>query len=112
MTTAWESEGRLVLRHPSGDGYGVELGSPGENLQVRAVGLGGTGWREADVSAEHRWCGELTQLRAQLAKSDGQLEILKSTPVGAQPVKRVVLAQEDERAEDGQEELKTRRLGE
>ena len=112
MSTAWESEGKLVLRHPSGDGYGVELGGRGEKLQVRAVGLRAQGSREADVSAEQRWCGELTELQAQLAKGGEQLEILKATPIGAQPVKRVVLTQEVERAEDEQEEFKMRRIGE
>lgn len=112
MATTWEDEGRLVLRHPSGDGYGVEVGGRGEKMQVRAVGLTVQGTRAADVSAEHRWCGELTDLQEKLAKNGGRLEILKSTPIGAQPLKRVVLVHEDERTEEVQEELRMRRQGE
>jgi len=112
MATAWESEGRLVLQHPSGDGYGVELGGRGEKLQVRAVGFGAPTSQAKDTAAEERWCGELSQIGSELGKMGGQLEILRSTPVGAQPVKRVVLSREEERSEEGAEEMKLRSLGE
>lgn len=112
MAAAWESQGRLVLQHPSGDGYGVEIGGRGEKLQVRAVGFGAPTSQAKDTAAEERWCGELSQMSSELGKLGGQLEILRSTPVGAQPVKRVVLAQEEERSEEGFEEMKLRSLGE
>jgi hypothetical protein len=108
MSTAWESDGKLVLKHPSGDGYGVEFGGRGEKLQVRAVSFGGSG---CDVAAEERWCGEFGALRGVLAGKGAELEIVRATPVGAQPVKRVVLV-EDERREDQVEELRVRRVGE
>jgi len=94
MTTAWVSEGRVVLRKAANPGYGVELsgGTKSDLLQVRAVGIGNSA--EARDSARDRdmetiWCGEFERLQALVAKSGGSISIETARPVGQFPLKVV-----------------------
>lgn len=94
MQTAWVQDGRVVLRHGTRPGYGVELASPtdAERLQVRAVAFRSA---EApadpvrDTDAETLWCGDLHALEARLAASGGGIEIERAFPVGAVPLRVV-----------------------
>ena len=91
MTTAWAAEGRLVLRSAARAGYGVEM-SGGERFQMRPVafeadGVGPDPSRDRD--AETIWCGDVGSLEERLAELGGVLQIQKSTPIGAVPLKRI-----------------------
>jgi hypothetical protein len=94
METAWVQDGRVVVRHGSRPGYGVELASPTdtERLQVRAVAFRSA---EApadpvrDSDAETLWCGDLHALEARLAASGGGIQIERALPVGAVPLRVV-----------------------
>jgi hypothetical protein len=94
MTTAWVSEGRVVLRKAANPGYGVELsgGTKSDLLQVRAVGIGNSA--EARDSARDRdletiWCGQFERLQALVAKSGGSISIETARPAGQFPLKVV-----------------------
>jgi hypothetical protein len=92
MQTAWVQDGRVVLRHGTRPGYGVELASPAdsERLQVRAVAF-----RSADApadpvrdtDAETLWCSDLHDLDKRLAASGGGIHIERALPVGAVPLR-------------------------
>ena len=111
MDTVWSEQGKLVVRHSKDVDYGLELGGRAEagRMQVRAVSFSDNG-TAADIQAETTWCGDLSRLQTSLAASGTELAIVKALPVGAQPVKRVVLAVDDEEREEF-EELRSRRVG-
>ncbi len=63
-------------------------------MQVRAVAFdadGDTADFARDRDAETIWCGEVTELEADLANAGTELIIEKSRPVGEIPLKRVPL---------------------
>jgi hypothetical protein len=96
MTLASPKDGRLVLRSTTRPDYGVEVSSAGsERMQLRAVVFdvdGDTADRARDRDAETIWCGEVSELGADLAKAGVGLVIEKSRPVGEVPLKRIALA--------------------
>lgn len=105
MTLASPQDGRLVLRSTTRPDYGVEVSSAGsERMQMRAVAFdadGDTANRARDRDAETIWCGEVSELGADLAKAGAGLIIEKSRPVGEVPLKRVALkGTSDARATD------------
>jgi hypothetical protein len=92
METAWVQDGRVVLRHGTRSGYGVELASPAdaERLQMRTVAFR-SGETPADpvrdTDAETLWCGDLQTLDARLAATGGGIEIERALPIGAVPLR-------------------------
>lgn len=115
METAWVQDGRVVLRHGSRPGYGVELASPTdtERLQVRAVAFRSS---EApadavrDSDAETLWCGDLHALEARLAASGGGIQIERALPVGAVPLRVVSESTADTAAHISRAPLRERHL--
>lgn len=97
MSTAWASEGRLVLRSAARPDYGVEL-SGGERFQMRPVAFDTNG-RGPDPSrdrdAETIWCGDVGSLEKRLAEHGDGLEIERSFPVGAVALKRIEIVGPD-----------------
>jgi len=97
MATAWAQDGRIVVRKPGTQDYGVELGAPGDaaRLQVRLVGsdqpsAARTAGRDRDQ--EVSWCSEFDALQAKVAAAGGHLVIERAVGVGVQPVKTVTFA--------------------
>lgn len=97
MATAWASDGRIVVRKPGTQDYGVELGAPGDaaRLQVRLVGSDRPSTArtaERDRDQEVGWCSEFEALQARVAAAGGHLVIERAVGVGVQPVKTVAFA--------------------
>ncbi|MBY8823221.1 hypothetical protein [Sphingomonas colocasiae] len=93
MSTAWATEGRLVLRSTGRPDYGVEL-SGGERVQMRPVAFdaNGTGPDPSrDRDAEQIWCSDVTSLDRTLEQLGDDLVIEQSIPVGTIPLKRIRL---------------------
>lgn len=94
MTTQVAGDSRLILRNASRPDYGVEVSPAGAKMQMRPVAFedGGLGPDPArDRDAETIWCGDVTSLQASLAEVGAELQIEKSLPVGAVPLKRIRL---------------------
>lgn len=91
MSTAWASEGRLVLRNAARPDYGVELKGD-DRFQMRPVAFdyNGRGPDPArDKDAETIWCGDVTDLERQLAQLGDSFQIEKALPIGEVPLKRI-----------------------
>lgn len=91
MSTAWASEGRLVIRSAARPDYGVEL-SGADRFQMRPVAFDANGRGPdpaRDVDAETIWCGDVTGLERRLAELGDGLHIEKALPIGAVPLKRI-----------------------
>jgi hypothetical protein len=94
MTTQVAGDSRLILRSASRPDYGVEVSPAGAKMQMRPVAFEGEGLGPdpaRDRDAETIWCGDVTSLQASLAKVGTGLQIEKSLPVGAVPLKRMRL---------------------
>lgn len=97
MATAWAKDGRIIVKKPGTQDYGVELGAPGDasRLQVRLVGSdrpASVRSSERDRDQEVSWCTEFHALQANVAASGGYLAIERAIEVGAQPVKTVTFS--------------------
>lgn len=94
MATAWAAQGRVVLRKPTLDGYGIEVaGAPdSQRLQVRAVAFSSDRDLARDRDVETLWCGDLTKLKALFGARATTLELERALPVGATPLKVVDVA--------------------
>lgn len=94
MTTTFAASGRLVVADAARPGYGVEVSgaADGRQFQMRPVAFAAPG-EPADTSrdrdAETIWCGQASELSRALAAGGGGMEIVRSLPVGATPLKRV-----------------------
>jgi hypothetical protein len=100
METAWVQDGRVVIRHGTRIGYGVELASPTDTdlLQVRAVAFrspGAPADTVRDTDAETLWCGDLNALEERLADSGGGIQIERAHPIGAVPLRVVTESADD-----------------
>ncbi|MGU3327131.1 hypothetical protein ACLBXB_09360 [Methylobacterium mesophilicum] len=96
MEAAWAKEGRIVVRRPGTDDYGVEFAAPADasRMQARLVGSDRpSSPRNAkrDKDQETIWCGQFDQLRSVLANHGGQVEIERALPPGEQAVKTIKL---------------------
>lgn len=96
MASAWERDGRIVVRKPGAADYGVELGAPADaaRLQVRLVGAAQPAApRDAkrDADQETIWCSEFDQLRAELAIAGGEVIIERALRPGEQPLRSVAM---------------------
>jgi hypothetical protein len=94
MATVWARDGRLVVRKPGVEDYGVELGAPvdASRLQVRVVGSDRPVTRRdatRDRDQETIWCGQFNELRAVIAAQGGEIVLERALEPGAQPVKTV-----------------------
>lgn len=97
LSTATSESGRLVLRTPADDGYGVEVVSGGTNkMQVRSVAFSGSRDTSQDIPEERRWCSDFGKLQATLRAAGSDLVIEKALGVGAAPI-RVLDGGTDER---------------
>ncbi len=102
LATATASSGRLVVRNPSDNGYGVEVvaGVGFDKMQVRSVAFGASRDASQDIPEDQRWCGDFGKLQAALRADGCEVVIEKALGVGATAMK-VVAAGEDERRRDG-----------
>lgn len=96
MSTSLAADGRLVLRSAARPDYGVEVSAVAgaERMQMRPVAFeaGGVGPDPGrDRDAEKIWCGDVSTLQDALAAAGGGLVIYRALPVGATPLKRVVV---------------------
>ena len=94
MASAWERDGRIVVRKPGAADYGVELGAPADaaRMQVRLVGSAQpSAPRDArrDADQETIWCSEFDRLRAELASAGGEVVIERALLPGEQPLRSV-----------------------
>lgn len=95
MTATFAESGRLVVADAARPGYGVEVNgaADGRQFQMRPVAFAAPG-QPADTSrdrdAETIWCGQASELSKALAASGGGMEIVRSLPIGATPLKRIV----------------------
>jgi len=94
MATVWARDGRLVVRKPGVEDYGVELGAPADasRLQVRVVGSDRPVTRRdatRDRDQETLWCGQFDELRALIAAQGGEIVVERALEPGAQLVKTV-----------------------
>ncbi|WP_439486956.1 hypothetical protein [Blastomonas fulva] len=97
MSTAWASEGRLVIRSAARPDYGVEL-SGADRFQMRPVAFDANGRGPdpaRDKDAETIWCGDVTGLEQRLAALGDGLKIEKALPIGAVPLKRIEIGGSD-----------------
>ena len=100
MATAWAKDGRLVVRKPGTQDYGVELGAPGDvsRLQVRLVGSDQPAFARSavrDRDQEVSWCSEFEVLQEKVTAAGGHLSIERAVGVGVEPVKTVTFADVD-----------------
>ena len=96
VASAWERDGRLVVRKAGAFDYGVELGAPADavRLQVRLVGAARPAApRNArrDADQETIWCSEFDRLRENLAAEGSELQIERALQPGEQPVRTVAM---------------------
>lgn len=96
MSTTWVTDGRLVLRSSARPDYGVEVSGRGDGgrIQMRAVAFDANGngpEPSRDRDAETIWCGDVTGLQERLSKIGGALVIERARPIGATPLKRIVV---------------------
>jgi hypothetical protein len=96
MEAAWAKEGRIVVRRPGNDDYGVEFAAPADasRMQARLVGSDcPANPRNAmrDKDQETIWCGQFDHLRSALADHGGHVEIERALPAGEQAVKTISL---------------------
>ncbi len=94
MITAWVEKGRIVVRKPDDNAYGVELGAvaDAERIQIQLVSFEqqhSTLKASLDLNRETIWCSEFDHLKSLLAKSGTTLEIEKALPIGTKPLKIV-----------------------
>ena len=91
MATAWAENGRIVVKKPNEDGYGVELGAieDAERMQVQLVSFDQSINVPQDLNRETIWCSEFSQLKLALEQSGSALHIEKALPVGSKPLKRM-----------------------
>lgn len=95
MTTTFAASGRLVVADAARPGYGVEVSgaADGRQFQMRPVAFAAPGDptdASRDRDAETIWCGQVTALSKSLADAGDGLEVVRSLPIGATPLKRVV----------------------
>lgn len=92
MATAWAKNGRIIVKKPNEEGYGVELGAveDAERMQVQLVSFDLSINASQDLNRETIWCSEFSHLKLALEKSGTALHIEKALPVGSKPLKRVV----------------------
>ena len=92
MATAWAENGRIVVKKPNEEGYGVELGAveDAERMQVQLVSFDQSINASQDLNRETVWCSEFFHLKLALEQSGTALHIEKALPVGSKPLKRVV----------------------
>lgn len=96
MEQTWLRDGRIVLRKPGKQDYGVEVGAPADlsRLQVRLVGSDRPGQpRTAKRDADHEasWCGEFDRLKDLVAAAGGKVVVERAMEAGAEPVRTVSL---------------------
>jgi hypothetical protein len=96
MDAAWAEDGRIVVRRPGAEDYGVELAAPADlsRPQARLVGSDRPqAPRDAarDTDQETIWCGQFNQLRAIVAGEGGRIEIERALAPGEQAVKTVTM---------------------
>ena len=102
MAAAWAEQGRVVVRKPGAQDYGVELAAPGdvERLQVRVVRAEGVAAdAQRDKDAETIWCGEFERLRGMVGLKGNEIVIERAVAPGETSVKAVAF----ERATDERE---------
>ena len=101
METSWARDGRIVLKKPGANDYGVEFGAPGDasRMQVRVVGSNQPTVSRSpsrDRDQETVWCNEFQQLQSLMAKHGNEVVIEKMIGIGIQPVKSVAMEVEPE----------------
>jgi len=101
METSWARDGRIVLKKPDANDYGVELGAPGDasRMQVRIVGSNQPTVSRSpsrDREQETVWCNEFQQLQSLMSKNGNEVVIEKMIGIGIQPVKSVAMVSEPE----------------
>jgi len=94
MATAWVENGRIIVKKPNDNGYGVELGAvqDAERIQVQVVSFhpsSDISKASQDRDRETVWCSEFYRLQSLLEKSGTALQIEKALPIGAKPLKQV-----------------------
>lgn len=99
LSTATSSSGRLVVRNPANNGYGVEVvsGASSEKVQVRSVAFGASRDATQDIPEEQRWCGDFGKLQAALRADGCEVVIEKALGVGTTPMKVLEEAEEERR---------------
>jgi hypothetical protein len=105
MTTAWEKDGRVIVRKPESPDYGIEIGAPADavRMQVRLVGADKpASLRTAarDKDQETIWCADFDRLKHRLAADGCDLLVERAVAAGEQAVKSVALPPEDAQRAD------------
>ncbi|GJE13273.1 hypothetical protein [Methylobacterium longum] len=101
MEAAWAKEGRIVVRRPGTDDYGVEFAAPADasRLQARLVGSDRpSSPRNAmrDKDQETIWCGQFDKLREVLVSGGSRVEMERALAAGDQAVKSVSMRDNSE----------------
>lgn len=94
MRTSSAQDGQLILRSAARPEYGVEVNAAGERMQMRPVAFDARGvgpHASRDRDAETIWCSDVSALQGMLSEAGGGLVIEKSLPIGATPLKRVLV---------------------
>lgn len=93
MSTIWNQQKKLVVRHPQKKGIAVELGAVGQNnqFQARVVALQNES-RDAksDQQVETEWCDSLAQIQSKIAQAGSELRIERAVTAGQNPLKRIL----------------------
>jgi hypothetical protein len=86
LNTATPKAGRMVVRKPDREGYGVELMVPegAERVQVKVVAIAGECARDRtnDRKAETSWCSDFSTLQVILKKEGTEVAIEHALGVG------------------------------
>lgn len=98
LSTATSVGGRLVVRSPASNGYGVEIatGAGMERFQVRAVAFDTNRDSSGDIPAEQRWCDDFGILNGALKAQGADLIVEKAMGVGTVPLKLLSTSKKDE----------------
>lgn len=89
ISTATTASGRLIVRGPSDNGYGVEVvGDTGlGKVQVRSVAFSASRNATLDITEEKRWCDDFGKLQTILRAEGSEIIIEKALGIGTTPVK-------------------------
>jgi hypothetical protein len=115
MTTAWEKDGRIIVRKPGSSDYGIEIGAPADvvRMQVRLVGPdrpASPRTADRDKDQETIWCADFDRLKHRLASDGCDLHVERVVAAGKQAVKSVVLPSEDTQQAGGVRKPQARSL--
>jgi hypothetical protein len=94
LSAIWSQQGRIVVKKPERQGYGLEIAGPpnASQMQFKVVAMGIVEQERnptRDHDAETLWCEDLTRLRELLSHRGSRLQVVHALGVGSVPLSSV-----------------------